>query len=434
MKVPVDSIQINSGRRETDRRHIGELAASMAELGLLNPITIDQGHTLIAGLHRLEAAKLLGWTEIDCTVTSLEGLQAELAEIDENMIRHNLDYPEEGEQLARRKEIYETLHPETRQGKRNGQTSKTATSAVLGMKPFTADTAEKIGMAERTIGHTVNFKTTKKSCKSKKVIHNSQEEQVVYENTQPALIDQDSFDRVQSLRVNSRQRHIKCGEPGLFSGLLFCADCGSKMYHHRGRSVKTEKEYYTCGGYSKRVHPCTTHHITLKVLKQLVMADLQRVTQFAAEHEKQFVDMLVEDSMQEQKRAFAEMQRTLDTQRARYSELDIIIQRLYEDNIKGKLSDERFAKMSAGYEAEQAGLSESIQQLTALLSEKKDKTANISRFLSLVKRNLSFEDLTRDVLNTFIQKIVVHEVDKSSGQRVQKIDIYYNFVGKIEGA
>ena len=120
------------------------------------------------------------------------------------------------------------------------------------------------------------------------------------------------------------------------------------MYHHRGRSVKTEKEYYTCGGYSKRVHPCTTHHITLNVLKQLVMADLQRVTQFAAEHEKQFVDMLVEDSMQEQKRAFAEMQRTLDTQRARHSELDVIIQRLYEDNIQGKLSDERFAKMSAG--------------------------------------------------------------------------------------
>ena len=116
------------------------------------------------------------------------------------------------------------------------------------------------------------------------------------------------------------------------------------------------------------------------------MADLQRVTQFAAEHEKQFIDMLVEDSMQEQKRAFAEMQRTLDTQRARHSELDVIIQRLYEDNIKGKLSDERFAKMSAGYEAEQAGLADSIQ------------------------------------------KIVVHEVDKSSGQRVQKIDIYYNGV------
>lgn len=159
MKVPVESIQINAGRRDADRQHVAELAESIGELGLLNPITIDKGHTLIAGLHRLEAAKLLGWTEIDCTVTSLEGLQAELAEIDENMMRHNLDYLEEGEQLARRKEIYETLHPETRQGKRNGQTSKTATSAVLGTKPFATDTAEKIGMAERTIRQKIQVAT-----------------------------------------------------------------------------------------------------------------------------------------------------------------------------------------------------------------------------------------------------------------------------------
>ncbi len=284
------------------------------------------------------------------------------------------------------------------------------------------------------LGHTVNFKTTKKSYKSKKVIHNSPEEQTVYENTQPPIIDQDTFDRVQEIRTNGRQRHIKCGEPGLFSGLLFCADCGSKMYHHRGQSMKTEYEYYTCAGYSKRVHPSTSHNIQLKVLKRLVMEDLRRVTRFAAEHEKQFVDMLVEDSLKEQKRAFAEMQKTLDVQKARYAELDMIIQRLYEDNIRGKLSDERFTKMSAGYEAEQAGLTESIQALSAALAEKKDKTENISRFLSMVKRNLSFEELTRDVLNTFIQKIVVYEVDKSSGHRVQKIDIYYNFIGKIEGS
>ena len=284
------------------------------------------------------------------------------------------------------------------------------------------------------LGHTVNFKTTKKSYKSKKIIHIAPEEQVVYENTQPAIVDQDTFDRVQEIRINGRQRHIKCGEPGLFSGLLFCADCGSKMYHHRGRSVKSEQEYYTCAGYSKRVHPCTSHHIQIKVLKQLVMADLQRVTRFAAEHEKQFVDMLVEDSMKEHKRVFAEMQKTLDVQKARHAELDVIIQRLYEDNIRGKLSDERFAKMSAGYEAEQAGLTASIQALSAALLEKKDKTTNISRFLSLVKRNLSFEDLTHDVLNAFIHKIVVYEVDKSSGSRVQKIDIYYNFIGKIENS
>lgn len=151
MKIPVENIHIKEGRREVNARHVQELAESIQELGLLNPITVDKGHTLIAGFHRLEAVKLLEWQDIECTVSSLEGLQAELAEIDENLIRHDLNFIEEGEQLARRKEIYETLHPETRQGKRNGQTSKTETVSVLEVKPFAEDTAEKIGVAARTV-------------------------------------------------------------------------------------------------------------------------------------------------------------------------------------------------------------------------------------------------------------------------------------------
>lgn len=151
MKIHVDEIQIKEGRRELDADHVRELADSIRELGLLNPITVDKEHTLIAGLHRLEAVKLLDWPEVECTVSSLEGLRAEMAEIDENLVRHDLGYIEEGEQLARRKEIYETLHPETRQGMRNGQTSKTATVSVLEAKPFAEDTAEKIGVAARTV-------------------------------------------------------------------------------------------------------------------------------------------------------------------------------------------------------------------------------------------------------------------------------------------
>lgn len=151
MKIQVNEIQVREGRRELDTDHVRELAESIKELGLLNPITVDKDHFLIAGLHRLEAVKLLEWPEVECTVSSLEGLQAELAEIDENLVRHDLNYIDEGEQLARRKEIYETLHPETRQGMRNGQTSKTETVAVLETKPFAEDTAEKIGVAARTV-------------------------------------------------------------------------------------------------------------------------------------------------------------------------------------------------------------------------------------------------------------------------------------------
>jgi len=151
MKIPIFQISVNDERRDADPEAVQKLADSISKVGLLNPITVDQEYTLIAGLHRLEAAKRLDWVEIECTVSSLEGLLAELAEIDENLVRQGLDYIDEGKQLARRKEIYEALHPETRQGQRNGQTSKTDTVSVLETKPFAEDTAEKIGTTARTI-------------------------------------------------------------------------------------------------------------------------------------------------------------------------------------------------------------------------------------------------------------------------------------------
>lgn len=151
MQIRIFQIKVNPGRREADPEAVHKLADSISKVGLINPITVDQEYTLIAGLHRLEAAKLLGWAEIECTVSDLDGLLAQLAEIDENLIRRGLDHVEEWEQLARRKEIYEKLHPETRQGQRNGQTSKTETVSVLDTKPFAEDTAEKLGVTARTV-------------------------------------------------------------------------------------------------------------------------------------------------------------------------------------------------------------------------------------------------------------------------------------------
>ena len=151
MKIQISQIKVNEGRREIDPEAVQELAKSISETDLINPITVDQDYTLIAGLHRLEAAKLLGWTEIECTVSSLEGLMAKLAEIDENFVRKGLSKVEYGELLLQRKEIYESLHPEARRGMRNGQTSKTADSAVLETKSFLQDTAEKTGKSLRTI-------------------------------------------------------------------------------------------------------------------------------------------------------------------------------------------------------------------------------------------------------------------------------------------
>ncbi|MBD5151481.1 MAG: ParB N-terminal domain-containing protein [Oscillibacter sp.] len=151
MKIQIFQINVNDGRREIDQEDVHKLADSISKVGLLNPVTVDREYTLIAGLRRLEAAKLLGWTEIECTVSGLGGLLAQLAEIDENLVRRGLDCVDEGEQLARRKEIYEQLHPETRQGQRNGQTSKSETVSLLGTKSFAQDTAEKLGVSPRCI-------------------------------------------------------------------------------------------------------------------------------------------------------------------------------------------------------------------------------------------------------------------------------------------
>ena len=151
MRIKISEIKINPGRREAEPKAIEELAKSIAAVGLMNPVTLDQNNTLIAGLHRLEAAKLLGWTEIECTAMGMDDVQAELAEIDENIVRTRLNRQELCEQLLRRKEIYETLHPETRHGMRNGQTAKNANLATLETKSFAEDTAEKTGMSKRAV-------------------------------------------------------------------------------------------------------------------------------------------------------------------------------------------------------------------------------------------------------------------------------------------
>ena len=151
MQMKISEIKINPGRRDTQQKNVEELARSIAAVGLMNPITVTQDNTLIAGLHRLEAVKLLGWTEIECVVSEADGLQAELAEIDENFVRAGLSHRELGDLLLRRKELYEALHPKTRQGQRNGQTAKNDSLTLLAAKPFSEDTADKLGVSKRTV-------------------------------------------------------------------------------------------------------------------------------------------------------------------------------------------------------------------------------------------------------------------------------------------
>ena len=243
---------------------------------------------------------------------------------------------------------------------------------------------------------------------------------MVFENTHPALIEQEVWDAVQRIRAH-RKRPVKQETPPLFSGMLFCADCGAPLTLSRGISVTREQERYCCG-----------HYIRAVVLEELVLENLKQTVAFAKEHEQEFVQRLMKRSMAEQQQQTLTIKRELAAKEQRAKEVDNIIKRLYEDNILGKLSDERFKILSNDYELEQRTLREEVQKMHTKLAEVDNATINIGSFLKVAKKYTSFDELTPGMLHDLIEKIVVHEGDKSSGHRQQQIDIYYTFIGAME--
>lgn len=280
------------------------------------------------------------------------------------------------------------------------------------------------------LGHTVNFKTTKLSYKSKKTIENPLEKQVVFENTHEALVSQETWDIVQKNRQN-RRRPTKMGDMGMFSGLLYCADCGHTLNLNRTKSWAREQDNYTCGAYKRKKGECTAHFIRAVVLEQLVLENLREVISFAREDTEGFVRQAMSNRMEAQIKEQTQAKRTLAQQERRIAEIDGIIKRLYEDNISGKLTDERFSKMSADYEREQAGLQASVEELRESVAACDQQSANMDSFLKLVKKYTVPDKLFPELLHAFVEKLVVHAPDKSSGHRTQQIDIHYNFIGEI---
>ena len=280
------------------------------------------------------------------------------------------------------------------------------------------------------LGRTTNFKTTKLSYKSKKTIENTPDKWVVFEDTHKAIIDPETWEIVQKAR-EQRRRPTKMGEMGMFSGLAYCADCGARLYHCRTTSWTHEQECYTCATYRGK-KGCSAHYIRAVVLEQLVLQNLQRVVAYAQEDEDEFVRRIMENKMALQRTEQEKAKRKLEKQERRYNELDAIIQRLYEDHVVGKLSEERFAKLSEGYEQEQANLKQSIEDLSAIVHAAQTQAVNVQSFLKIVKKYTQPTELTPALLREFVEKIVVHAPDKSSGHRVQRIDVHYNFIGEID--
>ena len=281
------------------------------------------------------------------------------------------------------------------------------------------------------IGDTVNFRYTTRSFKSKKKIDRPREEWKIFKNTHPAIISEEDFYLVQELRKN-RRRQNRTGIVSMFSGLVYCADCGSKMYYSSTDDKKKDYAHFFCSKYVKDSEACTMHYIREKVIYNLVLEDMRRVFELVTTQEKRFALMKINDSEENRKKEIIAKRRQLDKAKKRISEIDNLILKLYEDNASGKISDERFAAMANSLEAEQSELKEKVPVLEEEVTTENNKLKSIQKFIERVKRITRPRKLTPELVNEFIEKILVYQAYSVDGKRHQEIEIYYNDVGIIK--
>lgn len=294
---------------------------------------------------------------------------------------------------------------------------------------WTTPTISKMLSRPEYLGHTVNFKTYHKSFKNKKTYYNDPDKWKIFENTHEAIIDQDTFDIVQRIRQGKHRMQPITEEPSILSGMLYCGDCGHKMYVKRKRAKGPENDAFVCSQYRHSTGTCTSHQIRDKVVKQIVLDDLRRVTAFAREHEDEFVRIVMKQSESDTDRDLRRQRKELEDAQNRMNRLDTIVSKLYEDNLDGKISDERFTRMSAGYDNEQKELEKRIDELKAAIDEEEQQTVDIERFLALVRKYTDLQELTAEIVREFIEKIYVYQTQTINGHRVRRIKIVYNCIG-----
>ena len=294
------------------------------------------------------------------------------------------------------------------------------------------DTSTIVHMLSRQeyLGHTVNFKTYRKSYKQKKQLKNDPSEWQVFKNTHEAIIDQETFDIVQRIR-DGRRRWTPMGEMPILSGMLFCADCGAKLYQARGRGWEHDKEYFVCATYRKVKGGCSSHQIRNVVVEELLLDGIRQITAFARAHEDEFVQMVTSETRMALDKSLRDSKRELEQSQSRIAKLDDIIQRLYEDNISGKVSDERFAKMTANYEAEQHTLESRVAELKAAMNAENESSINVDHFLWLVRKYTNIQELTAEMIREFVERIYVYKAERVDGRRVQRIKIVWNCIGEF---
>lgn len=282
------------------------------------------------------------------------------------------------------------------------------------------------------LGHTVNFKTGRKSYKNKKSYINPPSKWVIIKNTHDAIIDQETFDIVQRLKEGRKRANTPMGEMPVLSGMLYCADCGKKLYVCRTKSLQPSAYYYCCSTYRKRQGLCSAHQIRIKVIDSIVLNDIKMHIEFARAHEDEFIKLVSNETSAYTAKALSSLTKDLNASKTRFEKLDAIIQNLYEDKISGIVSEDRFKKMNENYEQEQNSLKEKIAELEGKIKAINEQTASTSHFMELVQKYTRIDTLTHEVAREFIEKIIIHKAEKVDGHRQMKIDIFYNGIGKVD--
>ncbi len=288
------------------------------------------------------------------------------------------------------------------------------------------------------MGHTVNFHSHKESYKDKRAVVHAPEDWLIFENTHEAIVDKNTWELVQKLRQTPR-RIDTYGEANPLTGLLYCADCGAKMYNHRTKGNAKRpfpSDFFECSTYTlasqKRSKACCHHHISTKALRMLILETIRTTSTYAISNEAEFIQKVREASELQHTQAAKDMKRRLNKYRRRCDELDTIIKKLYESYVIGRITEERFDALLSGYEEEQSALRQEVQEAETSLASFEQDTARVDHFLALAKKYTDFSELTTPMINEFIEKIIVHAPDKSTGDRVQEVEIYLKFIGKFE--
>ena len=281
-------------------------------------------------------------------------------------------------------------------------------------------------------GDVLNFKTYSKSYKNKKRIHNDPENWVVFQDVHEPIIERAVFEQVQQKRGKMRKRRTSNGEHNMFSGLLVCADCGCNLHFHFNQG-NPEIKYFNCSNYKGNRGTCqSTHYIRVDFLEEVVLGEIRRLTKFASLYEDDFLKAIIGHSQQADEADRKLKEKELKALLARDEELDGLFERIYEDNVSGKISDERFSRMSRRYEDEQKELTEKIKQLRSEIEKQSSRTMTTDMFISLVRKYTRAKKLTPRMLNELVEKIEVFNAEKVNGVWEQRLRIHYNCVGTIE--